>query len=465
MPAPAVFRFPSGIRFGSRSGLSAPGFATAPPSVILFIEPTATLHNTPTVTQTPAISPTPKSYTGDTDTFIYDGDGKMVKSTVDGVTTYYPSAVYEKKNGVVTKYYGNGVMRVGGDVYYTLSNHIGSTSVTVDGSGTKVAEMHYTPWGEVKDGNVTSMQTDRTYTGQRTYADNFGLMYYNARWYDPEIGRFAQADSMVDGYDRYAYVKNNPINFADPTGHKGECYNEERAGHTIRTCTSTTPLSADEYLDRLLAEYGITLDGTQSEWTLDRKLAVANAAYLVGSKLAQTLTGGTATEAFKKIYGDVHFTWGGCNACEGSGAFSYGWQKNEGYYKIGIATMLDNGGPRGMIQMIHELGHTYDYTADAATGTKYSDTMPDNFFKPGSNRANILHPNGKWLENGDFYENEGSFLTQMHPPGKGNDSRGELFADMFVAWTLNVWNPNKSNADAVIAAQRFMPSSNKAFMP
>ena len=111
----------------------------------------------------------------------------MVKSIVDplsgtgGVTTYYPSPSYEKKNGVVTKYYGNGVMRVGSDVYYTLGNHLGSTSVTVSSSGTKVAEMHYTPWGEVKDGNIDDLQTDRTYTGQRTYTDNFGLMYYNAR--------------------------------------------------------------------------------------------------------------------------------------------------------------------------------------------------------------------------------------------------------------------------------------------
>jgi hypothetical protein len=48
-------------------------------------------------------------------------------------------------------------------------------------------------------------------------------MFYNARWYDPALGRFAQADSVVpdgvQGYDRYAYANNNPILYNDPTGH------------------------------------------------------------------------------------------------------------------------------------------------------------------------------------------------------------------------------------------------------
>jgi RHS repeat-associated protein len=53
--------------------------------------------------------------------------------------------------------------------------------------------------------------------------DDFGLMYYNARWYDPALGRMAQADTIVpggvQGYDRYAYVNNDPIRYTDPTGH------------------------------------------------------------------------------------------------------------------------------------------------------------------------------------------------------------------------------------------------------
>jgi RHS repeat-associated protein len=58
--------------------------------------------------------------------------------------------------------------------------------------------MRYKPWGGVRYTSGTT-PTDYTYTGQRSEMDGFGLMYYNARWYDPALGRFAQADTIVAG--------------------------------------------------------------------------------------------------------------------------------------------------------------------------------------------------------------------------------------------------------------------------
>jgi len=113
-------------------------------------------------------------------------------------------------------------MRVGTDLYYLLSDHLGSSSITTSANGTKLAETRYDPWGQVRY-NSGNTPTDRTYTGQRSYTNDFGLMFYNARWYDPTVGRFAQADTIipkgVQGLDRYAYVSNNPIMYIDPTGH------------------------------------------------------------------------------------------------------------------------------------------------------------------------------------------------------------------------------------------------------
>jgi RHS repeat-associated protein len=60
---------------------------------------------------------------------------------------------------------------------------------------------------------------------EATDAAGFGLLYFNARWVDPELGRFAQADTIIPGagdvqaWDRYAFVNNNPLGFVDPNGH------------------------------------------------------------------------------------------------------------------------------------------------------------------------------------------------------------------------------------------------------
>jgi hypothetical protein len=50
-------------------------------------------------------------------------------------------------------------------------------------------------------------------------------MDYKARFYSPALGRFIQPDNIIPGstnpqsWNRYSYVKNNPIRYSDPTGH------------------------------------------------------------------------------------------------------------------------------------------------------------------------------------------------------------------------------------------------------
>ena len=116
----------------------------------------------------------------------------------------------------------------GEQVYYFFSDHLGSTNVITDPNGNITSETLYKAWGEIRYSSGSS-PTDFTYTGQRSEMDDIGLMFYNARWYDPELGRFAQADTIVPGagnpaaYDRYAYVVNNPIKLNDPSGHDAGC--------------------------------------------------------------------------------------------------------------------------------------------------------------------------------------------------------------------------------------------------
>ncbi len=100
----------------------------------------------------------------------------------------------------------------------------GSTAIVADAEGNKVGEVRYKAFGEDRYTFGTTPTTYR-YTGQRQEAA-LGLYFYNARWYDPFLGRFVQADTLVPGpgepqsLNRYAYCLGNPLRFIDPTGHR-----------------------------------------------------------------------------------------------------------------------------------------------------------------------------------------------------------------------------------------------------
>ncbi len=76
----------------------------------------------------------------------------------------------------------------------------------------------YGPYGSSRYSQGT-MGTTKGFTGQ--YADATGLDYFNARYYDPVIGRFLSADPVqgnTSGMDPYAYVGGNPETLVDPSG-------------------------------------------------------------------------------------------------------------------------------------------------------------------------------------------------------------------------------------------------------
>jgi RHS repeat-associated protein len=93
-----------------------------------------------------------------------------------------------------------------------------------DDSGSLISEQRYLPFGQVREDVGTIAETDFGYTGQRALSD-MGLMDYKARFYSATLMRFLQPDSLIpdlanpQSLNRYAYVRNNAVNFNDPTGH------------------------------------------------------------------------------------------------------------------------------------------------------------------------------------------------------------------------------------------------------
>ena len=137
--------------------------------------------------------------------------------------------------GTVTKttvYYPGGAMRVNGTLYFVLKDKLGSASVVTDSTGAIVGEQRYYPFGETRVTTGT-IYTDKLFTGQREMA-GLGIYHYGARFFSPKIGRFLSADTIVPNpanpqdFNRYSYVRNNPLRYTDPTGHAA--YSETEAG-------------------------------------------------------------------------------------------------------------------------------------------------------------------------------------------------------------------------------------------
>lgn len=126
------------------------------------------------------------------------------------------------------KYYDAGgqrvAMREAETVSFLLSDHLGSTAVTANTSGARTGELWYKPWGEYRGTAYGTTPTSYRFTGQREDA-TIGLYFYNARYYDPVLGRFIQADTIVpepgnpQALNRYSYAGNRPTVAVDPTGH------------------------------------------------------------------------------------------------------------------------------------------------------------------------------------------------------------------------------------------------------
>ncbi len=83
-----------------------------------------------------------------------------------------------------------------------------------------------TSGGNTNCSSSNSLVTDHTFTGQKY--DSSGLQFFNARYYDPQIGTFISPDTIVPDpglvidYNRYGYARGNALRFSDPTGHFSE---------------------------------------------------------------------------------------------------------------------------------------------------------------------------------------------------------------------------------------------------
>jgi RHS repeat-associated protein len=169
---------------------------------------------------------------GGTD-IVYDGESERAKKTTGKKTTLYISNAFEIINGVKTTYIFAGNLRIAkrtaAGITFFHKDHLGSSTVMTnnDSDSTQVKEStEYLPYGSDRL-HTGAVQSNYKFTDQERDTST-GLYNYNARLYDPVIGRFVSADGIVpypydpQSLNRYSYVYNNPLGYTDPSGHMGD---------------------------------------------------------------------------------------------------------------------------------------------------------------------------------------------------------------------------------------------------
>ena len=177
-------------------------------------------------------------------TYTYNADGtrhsKSTQTNVTKTTTYYyvEGVLYAVESPVYTvvfqmddtgRPYGFRLLHNDSPGYetqlYYKYNLQGDVVGIYDCVGNEVVTYTYDPWGKLLSATGVSILIDANpllYRGY-VYDKETGFYYCNSRYYDPEIGRWINADALVDqssvlGYNLFAYCRNNPVNMTDTTG-------------------------------------------------------------------------------------------------------------------------------------------------------------------------------------------------------------------------------------------------------
>jgi RHS repeat-associated protein len=166
--------------------------------------------------------------------YVYNGNGQRVKKYTENGTkcTIYH---YDQNGLLIAESSSTGNVKAeyvylngqplakieGNNVYYYHNDHLSTSTLMTDETGTTVWEGEYLPFGEAL--SVSGTVTNNLRFPGQYYDAETGLHYNYFRDYKPEIGRYVEADPIgIDMMNNhlYAFVGSNPMIFMDPFGLK-----------------------------------------------------------------------------------------------------------------------------------------------------------------------------------------------------------------------------------------------------
>ena len=141
--------------------------------------------------------------------------GLVTRQTGGGKTIDF---VYDENNQPLAMKYNN-------TLYYYVLNSQGNVVRIVNSSRSVIASYTYDPWGKIISSSGTLADINPLRYRGYYYDSETGFYYLQSRYYDPEIGRFINADSYAStdatgllSTNMFAYCENDPVNGSDPNG-------------------------------------------------------------------------------------------------------------------------------------------------------------------------------------------------------------------------------------------------------
>ncbi len=140
-------------------------------------------------------------------TFIYRGDEVIAEESQEDKIRYIRISVLLASDAESARTY-----------YHYASDEMGSITHVTDSENEEILNHYeYDAWGNL---TVCEEKVQNCFRFNGQQYDPISQQYYlRARYYNPVIGRFTQEDSYnVDGLNLYAYCRNNPVSYVDPSG-------------------------------------------------------------------------------------------------------------------------------------------------------------------------------------------------------------------------------------------------------